>query len=67
MSHLPGDRVELTVVTDDYLRYALNAGDRGTVEFTDSLGTIHVRWDSGARIGIIAESIGLIRKISLSP
>jgi hypothetical protein len=60
---LRGDRVELTAVTDDYLRFAFKIGDRGTVEMTDSLATVHVRWDSGARIGITAESAGLIRKI----
>jgi len=60
--HRPGDRVELTAVSDDYARLALTAGDAGTVEFTDSLGTVHIRWDSGARIGITAESAGLIRK-----
>jgi hypothetical protein len=50
-------------VTDDYQRFALTPGDTGTVDFTDSLGTGHIRWDSGARIGITAESAGLIRKI----
>ncbi len=58
-----GDRVELSAVPDGYRRFTLNAGDLGTVELVDSLGTIHVRWDSGARIGIIAESAGLIRRI----
>ena len=60
---LPGDRVELTAVTDDYQRFALKIGDCGTVDLIDSLATVHVRWDSGARVGIIAESAGLIRKI----
>ena len=59
---LAGDRVELTAVSDDYRQFALTAGDQGSVEFTDSLGTIHIRWDSGRRIGIISEAAGLIRK-----
>src|SRR5258708_33564639 len=59
---LPGDRAELVAVSGDYLRFALTAGDHGTVEFTDSLGTIHIRWDSGARIGIIAEARAMIRR-----
>ena len=47
----PGDRVELTAATDDYRRFKLSAGDLGTVLFTDSLGTVHVMWDCGKRIG----------------
>jgi Domain of unknown function (DUF4314) len=56
-----GDRVELVEVTDDYRRFGLAADDRGTVQFTDSLGTVHIRWDSGRRVGVIAEELGLIR------
>jgi hypothetical protein len=47
--------------TGDDRPFALAAGDRGTVEFTDSLGTVHVRWDSGQRIGILAQERHLIR------
>jgi len=64
---LPGDRVELTPISDDYARFALKIGDCGTVELIDSLATVHVHWDSGAWIGITAESVGLIRKIGESP
>ena len=60
MNH--GDRVELTDATD-YKLFKLSAGDRGTVEFTDSLGTIHIRWDNGRRVGIVSEDAGLIRAI----
>jgi hypothetical protein len=56
----PGDRVELASDPPDYGRYALTAGDRGTVEFTDSLHTIHVRWAKGCQVGIIAELAGLL-------
>jgi hypothetical protein len=58
-----GDRVELVDVSHD-VRFGLAVGDRGTVEFTDSLGTIHVQWDNGKRIGIIATELGLIRAVS---
>ncbi len=58
----PGDRVELTAEPPDYGRYALAAGDRGVVEFTDSLGTIHVHWKTGVHVGIIAELAGLLRR-----
>jgi hypothetical protein len=56
-----GDRVELVGVSHDDVRFGLRTGDRGTVEFTDSLGTIHVQWDNGKRIGIIASECDLIR------
>ena len=55
-----GDRVELTDATE-YGTFRLSSGDRGTVEFTDSLGTIHIQWDNGKRIGIIIEDADLIR------
>ena len=59
----PGDRVELTHVTDDYLPFKLTPGQLGTVEFTDSLGTVHIWWDSaGKRVGIISEDAALIRR-----
>lgn len=51
-----GDRVELVAVTAGDERFGLTAGDRGTIEFTDSLGTVHVRWDSGKRVGIIGRA-----------
>jgi hypothetical protein len=60
----PGDRVELTATTDDYRRFKLSAGDLGTVEFTDSLGTIHIWWDSASkRVGITSEDASLIRPV----
>jgi hypothetical protein len=59
-----GDRVALVDVSHDDVRFGLRTGDRGTVEFTDSLCTIHVRWDSGRRIGIIATELDLIRAVS---
>ncbi len=59
-----GDRVELVSVTADDARFGLAAGDCGTVEFTDSLGTVHVRWDSGRRVGVIAAERELIRCIT---
>ena len=57
-----GDRVALTAEPPEYASYALAAGDQGTVEFVDSLGTVHIRWTSGARVGIIAELAHLLRK-----
>ena len=58
------DRVELVDVSHDDMRFGLAVGDRGTVEFTDSLGTIHVQWDSGKRIGIIATELDRVDRAS---
>jgi Domain of unknown function (DUF4314) len=59
-----GERVELVTLTDDYKKFGLTAGERGTVAFTDSLGTVHIRWDSGRRAGILVGEGDLIRKVS---
>jgi Domain of unknown function (DUF4314) len=48
-----GDRVELVHSNDPYTR--LKPGERGTVSLVDSLGTVHVRWDSGSNLGLVAE------------
>ena len=59
-----GDRVELTDASHDDVIFGLAPGDRGTVEFTDSLGTIHVKWDSGKRIGVIAAERDLLSSVA---
>ncbi|HXP18589.1 MAG TPA: DUF4314 domain-containing protein [Streptosporangiaceae bacterium] len=57
-----GDRVELVSVTDEYKHFGLAAGDLGTFLFTDSLGTIHVWWDTAGRtVGVISEDRALLR------
>lgn len=58
-----GQRVELAAITHGYLRFRPEPGQLGTVDFTDSLGTVHVVWDSGKRFGIIAEDAGLLRAV----
>lgn len=50
----PGDRVRLIRTTDKHTK--LQPGALGTVSFIDSLGTVHVRWDDGTRLGLVAES-----------
>lgn len=49
-----GDRVELVACTDEYTR--LTPGEKGTVSFIDSMGTIHVDWDSGSSLGLVREA-----------
>jgi hypothetical protein len=48
-----GSRVEIVRLVDEYSH--LGTGDRGTVEFIDDAGTIHVRLDSGENLGIVLE------------
>jgi hypothetical protein len=47
----PGDRVRLIRCNDPYTRLA--PGDLGTVTLVDDLGTVHVDWDSGSRLGLV--------------
>lgn len=50
-----GDRVELVHCTDEYTR--LEPGAKGTVRLVDdNMGTIHVEWDDGHRLGIVPEA-----------
>ena len=52
MNHkLEGKRVELVSTSDPYTN--LKAGDRGTGEFVDDIGTIHVAWDNGSMLGLV--------------
>jgi hypothetical protein len=46
-----GERVELVRTSDPYTR--LQPGARGTVTYVDDLGTVHVAWDSGSRLGLM--------------
>ena len=48
---LTGKRIELISTTDPYT--TLKRGDRGTVDFVDDLGTIHVSWDNGSNLGLV--------------
>lgn len=45
-----GTRVELVRMKDEYS--SLKLGDRGIVTGVDDIGTIHVSWDCGSRLGI---------------
>lgn len=46
-----GDRVRLVSCSDPYTR--LGPGATGTVTFVDSLGTVHVKWDTGSTLGLV--------------
>jgi len=49
-----GDRVELLHTDDPWTK--LKPGLRGTVVDIDDAGTVHVTWDNGARLGMVADS-----------
>jgi hypothetical protein len=46
-----GDRVRLIHCADQYTR--LTPGEEGTVRLIDSIGTVHVNWDSGSTLGLV--------------
>ena len=48
---LKGKRIELIATTDPYTN--LRPGDRGTIDFVDDMGTIHVTWDNGSQLGLV--------------
>jgi hypothetical protein len=50
---LVGKRVRLICCNDRYTK--LLPGDEGTVRAVDDLGTVHVAWDTGSRLGLCRE------------
>lgn len=46
-----GDRVKLIYCSDPYTK--LVPGSEGTVSMIDDVGTVHVKWDSGAYLGMV--------------
>lgn len=46
-----GNRVVLVRMADD--PRPVPPGTKGTVMFVDGLGTVHVRWDDGRRLGLV--------------
>lgn len=48
-----GTRVELISMDDEQ---AVPSGTRGTVEFVDDMGTIHMKWDNGRTLGLAPET-----------
>lgn len=50
---LVGDRIVLLHTTDPYT--SIPQGTQGTVAYVDDVETIHVNWDNGGTLGIVAE------------
>lgn len=46
-----GTRIKLIRMEDPYRN--IPEGTKGTVDAVDDVGTIHVRWDDGSRLGIV--------------
>lgn len=55
-----GTRVELVHMDDSYTK--LTAGDKGTVNHIDDMGTIHISWDCGSSLGAVY-GVDIITKI----
>lgn len=49
---LKGKRIKCIHMMDEY---PVLSGELGTVDCVDDMGTIHVNWDNGRRIGLIPE------------
>jgi hypothetical protein len=48
-----GDRVRLIHTNDPHVTLA--PGALGTVALVDDMGTVHVRWDNGTELGLVAD------------
>ena len=49
----PGDRVRLLSTSDPHVE--LQEGVEGTVDFVDAMGTVHVSFDDGTTLGLVAD------------
>lgn len=47
-----GTRIELIHMDD---AQAVPSGTKGTVDFVDDMGTIHMKWDNGRTLGLVPE------------
>lgn len=57
-----GTRIELINMTDPYV--TIPSGTRGTVRITDDIGTVHVNFDNGRRLGIVP-GVDYFRKLTV--
>lgn len=47
-----GMRVEMIAMDDPQ---PIERGTRGTIEYVDDMGTIHVKWDNGRTLGMVPD------------
>ena len=48
---LQGKRIRLTETMDD--PQPIRKNEEGTIDFTDGIGQIHVKWDNGRSLAVI--------------
>ena len=48
-----GTRIELIHMDDPFA--PVPSGTKGTVDFVDDMGTIHMKWDNGRTLGLLPE------------
>ena len=56
--HAAGDRVRFLAFGEPDPCSRLRVGTEGTVVYVDHLGTVHVDWDDGERLGMIVAPPG---------
>ncbi len=49
-----GRRIRLDFTADPYT--TLRAGDEGTIDHIDDIGTVFVKWDNGSSLGLVSEA-----------
>jgi hypothetical protein len=50
--YLKGKRVKCIKMNDEY---PIEPNEVGTIDTVDDMGTIHVKWDNGRRLGLVRE------------
>lgn len=48
----PGDRIELICMKDSN---GVPSGTKGTVDFVDDAGNVHMKWDNGSTLSFLPE------------
>ena len=48
---IQSQRVRLVYTSDPYTK--IKSGTLGTVDFTDDIGTVHITWDDGHKLGLV--------------
>ena len=51
-TELRGKRVKCIKMNDEY---GILPNEMGTIDTVDDMGTIHVKWDSGSRLGLVRD------------
>ena len=60
LSYLPDTRIELVHMEDNW---AVPSGTRGTVDYVDDAGQIHMKWDNGRTLAIVPQ-VDKFRKLT---